>query len=47
MVLARGSGRALWTAVLLLGVGPAVFSAVAGPGIRRRAGGHGAKAAGP
>jgi MFS family permease len=38
MVLARGGGRALWTAVLLMCLGAAVFSAVAGRGIRRRTG---------
>ncbi len=37
LVLARGGGRALWTAVLLLGLGAAACSALAGPGIRRRA----------
>ncbi|MBK8167692.1 MAG: MFS transporter [bacterium] len=39
LVLARGGGLALWTAVLLLGLGAAAFSAVAAPGIRRRTGG--------
>lgn len=38
MVLARGGGLALWTAVLLMGLGAAAFSAVAAPGIRRRTG---------
>lgn len=36
VVLARGGGLALWTAALLLGLGAAGFSALAGPGIRRR-----------
>jgi len=44
VVLARGGGRALWTAVLLLGLGAAALSALAGPGIRRRTG---ARAADP
>jgi MFS family permease len=44
LVLARGGGRALWTAVLLLGLGAAVCSALAGPGIRRRALSHAAPA---
>jgi MFS family permease len=38
LVLARGGGLALWTAVLLMGLGAAAFSAVAAPGIRRRTG---------
>ena len=38
IVLARGGGQALWTAVLLLGLGAAGFSLLAGPGIRRRTG---------
>lgn len=38
IVLARGGGRALWTAVLLLGLGAAAFWTLAGPGIRRRTG---------
>lgn len=38
LVLARGGGLALWTAVLLLGLGAAAFSALAAPGIRRRTG---------
>lgn len=38
LVLARGGGQALWTAVLLLGLGAAAFSALASPGIRRRTG---------
>lgn len=38
LVLARGGGLALWTAVLLLGLGAAGFSALAAPGIRRRTG---------
>jgi MFS family permease len=38
LVLARGGGRALWTAVLVLGLGAAAFWVLAGPGIRRRTG---------
>jgi MFS family permease len=38
MVLARGGGLALWTTVLLLGLGAALFWVAAGPGIRRRTG---------
>ncbi len=46
LVLARGGGLALWSAVLLLGLGAAAFSALAAPGIRRRTG-KGAGAAAP
>lgn len=45
LVLARGGGRALWTAVLLMGLGAAACSVVAGPGIRRRALTHAAPGA--
>lgn len=38
LVLARGGGAALWTAVLLVGLGASGFAALAGPGIRRRTG---------
>lgn len=38
IVLARWGGRALWTAVLLAGLGSAAFSALAARGIRRRTG---------
>lgn len=41
LVLAHAGGRALWTAVLCLGLGAAACSAVAAPGIRRRALAHG------
>lgn len=45
LVLARHGGTALWTAVLLLGLGAAAFSALASPGIRRRTGVPGGGAA--
>jgi len=38
LVLARGGGLALWTAVLLMGLAAAAFWTAAGPGIRRRTG---------
>lgn len=38
IVLERGGGRALWTAVLLAGMAAAAFSALAARGIRRRSG---------
>jgi MFS family permease len=38
IVLARSGGRALWTAILLLGMVAATLFALAGRGIRRRTG---------
>ena len=38
IVLARGGGKALWTAVLLAGLTAAAFSTLAARGIRRRSG---------
>lgn len=46
IVLARGGGQALWTAVLLMGLGAAAFWGLAGPGIRRRTGMRTVEAAG-